>query len=47
MIAEEVSKTDEKIDNINEASREYDPISLMTTKIFFTLNNMANVHYLY
>jgi len=46
-IAEEVALTDDKIDNINEASREYDPIALMTTKIFFSLNNMANVHYLY
>jgi dynein heavy chain 1 len=42
-----VEKTDEKIENIEAAMQEYDSVSSMTTRIFFSLKNLGNVHYLY
>lgn len=47
IIAIEVAKTDETLEEIEIVSNEYAPLSTMTTRIFFTLESMSNVHYLY
>ena len=47
IIASEVAKTDETLEEIEIVSNEYAPLSTMTTRIFFTLESMSNVHYLY
>lgn len=46
-IAIEVAKTDETLEEIEIVSNQYAPLSTMTTRIFFTLESMSNVHYLY
>jgi dynein heavy chain 1 len=46
-IAIEVAKTDETLEEIELVSNEYAPLSTMTTRIFFSLESMSNVHYLY
>jgi len=46
-IAIEVAKTDETLEEIELVSNEYQPLSQMTTRIFFTLESMGQVHYLY
>lgn len=42
-----MAKTDETLDEIKEVSNEYVPLSQMTTRIFFTLDSMSHIHYLY
>lgn len=42
-----MAKTDETLDEIKEVSNEYVPLSMMTTRIFFTLDSMSSIHYLY
>lgn len=46
-IAIEVAKMDETLEEIQIVSNEYIPLSTMTTRIFFSLESMSNVHYLY
>jgi dynein heavy chain 1 len=46
-IGEEVEKTDETIKEIELVSSVYVPISNMSSRIFFTLENLASVHFLY
>ena len=46
-IAVEVAKTDETLEEIELVSNQYSPLSTMTTRIFFTLESMSSVHYLY
>jgi len=43
----QVAKTDETLDEIKEVSNEYVPLAMMTTRIFFTLDSMGAIHYLY
>ena len=47
VIAIEVAKTGETLEEIELVSNEYAPLSTMTTRIFFSLESMSNVHYLY
>ena len=47
IIAIEVAKTDETLEEIQLVSNEYAPLSTMTTRIFFSLESLSNVHYLY
>ena len=46
-IAEEASKTDETLDTIAVVSNEYWPLANMTSGIFFSLESMSSIHYLY
>lgn len=46
-IAGEVAKLDETLEEIQEVSNEYEPLSKMTTRIFFTLESLGSVHFLY
>ena len=46
-IAEAVAKTDETLEEIKEVTNEYGPLAMMTTRIFFTLESMSIIHYLY
>ena len=47
VIAAEAAKTDDTLEEIKLVTDEYTPLSTMTTRIFFTLESMGNVHYLY
>lgn len=47
IIAAEAAKTDDTLEEIKLVTDEYTPLSTMTTRIFFTLESMGNVHYLY
>jgi dynein heavy chain 1 len=38
---------DETLQQIEEVTNEYAPLSTMTTRIFFSLESMSSVHYLY
>ena len=42
-----VAKTDETLEEIKEVSNEYIPLAMMTTRIFFSLESMGMIHYLY
>lgn len=46
-IAIEVAKTDETLEEISLVSNEYAPLATMTTRIFFTLDSLGTIHYLY
>ena len=46
-IAIEVEKTDETLEEIKVVSDEYQPLSKMTTKIFFSLESLGGISYLY
>jgi dynein heavy chain 1 len=46
-IAEQAAKTDETLEEIQEVSNEYKPLAQMTSRIFFSLESMGNIHYLY
>jgi dynein heavy chain 1 len=43
----EIEKTDEVLEEIREVSEEYEPLAKMTSKIFFTLESLSSIHYLY
>lgn len=40
-IAEQVAKTDETLEEIKDVTNEYNPLAVMTTRIFFTLESMG------
>jgi len=42
-----VAKTDETLEEIKEVSNEYVPLAMMTTRIFFSLESLGTIHYLY
>jgi dynein heavy chain 1 len=42
-----VAKTDETLEEILEVSNEYIPLAMMTTRIFFSMESMGAIHYLY
>lgn len=42
-----MAKTDETLEEIKEVSNEYVPLATMTTRIFFTMESMGIIHYLY
>ena len=46
-IAIQAAKTDETLDEIHEVTKEYAPLAMMTTRIFFTLESLGAIHYLY
>ena len=46
-IAEQVAKTDETLEEIKEVTNEYAPLATMTTRIFFSLESLGIIHYLY
>ena len=46
-IAIQVANTDATLDEIDEVTSEYKPLATMTTRIFFTLQSMSEIHYLY
>ena len=46
-IGEEVQKTDETIKEIEIVSSVYLPVSMMSSRIFFTLESLSSVHFLY
>jgi len=47
IIAEQVAKTDETLEEIQEVTNEYEQLAKMTTRIFFTLDSMGIINYLY
>jgi dynein heavy chain 1 len=46
-IAEQAAKTDETLDEIAEVSNEYLPLAQMTSRIYFSLESMSTIYYLY
>jgi len=46
-IAAEVEKIDDTVKEIEVVSNEYQPIAHMTSRIYFTLENMSSIHFLY
>jgi len=46
-ISEEVEKADETMKQIQEVTEEYLPLAMMSSKIFFSLDSMSQIHYLY
>ena len=46
-IAAEVEKTDDTMKEIEIVSNQYQPLSNMTSRIFFTLDSMSNISFLY
>jgi dynein heavy chain 1 len=46
-IATEMAKTDETLAEIEQVSNEYTSLATMTTRVFFTLDSLSQIHYLY
>jgi len=46
-IAVAVASTDETLEEIKEVTNEYAPLATMTTRIFFSLESLGTIHYLY
>jgi dynein heavy chain 1 len=46
-IAAEMAKTDDTLQEISMVTKEYAPLATMTTRIFFTLDSLGAIHYLY
>jgi dynein heavy chain 1 len=46
-ISEEVEKADETMKQIQEVTEEYLPLAMMSSKIFFSLDSMSQIRYLY
>ncbi len=46
-IAEKVKQTDDVIAEVNETSKVYEPVSKAASRIFFTLQSLGSVHFLY
>ena len=38
---------DETLEEIEQVSNEYTSVATMTTRVFFTLDSLSQVHYLY
>jgi len=47
LINKEVSKTEEVMMELEQVTNEYLPISNMASRMFFTLDNLNSIHYLY
>ena len=47
VIAEKAAETEKVLMQIAEASQFYTPFALATSKLCFSLENLANVHFLY
>ena len=47
IITEKVSRTDETLVEIKEVTNEYVPLAMMTTRIFFTMQSLGTISYLY
>ena len=47
IIAEQAAKTDETLEEIAVVSNEYYPLAQMTSRIYFSLESMSGIHYLY
>lgn len=46
-IAEEVSKSEETMKEVEEVSNEYLPVSTMVSKIYFSLESISQIKFLY
>jgi len=46
-VAEEVSKADETMKEVEDVQQEYVPLANMASRIFFSLGSMSSVHFLY
>ena len=46
-VAKEVEKADETMAEVEEVTSEYMPIAKMASKIFFSLDSMSEIHFLY
>jgi len=46
-ISKEVSRTDEIMEELQITANEYSPVSSMASKVYFTLDSLHEIHYLY
>jgi dynein heavy chain 1 len=46
-IAEEVAKADETMSEVEQATEEYVPLASMASRIYFSMESMSTIHFLY
>jgi len=46
-IAKQVEEADETMGEIEEVTREYVPLANMASRIFFSLDSLSEIHFLY